>query len=150
MANICNNYIEFFGEKHNIEEAKNLFLELMYEQADASCRLLDVFVSLWDDNSLIVEFSTKWSPEIDMMKDIAIKHKLSFILDYEELGNGLCGRAEYLMGTLVETILDEEDLNKFSYSSEDDSYIFEGTKYDNMYEILDILLSRKVLENKDK
>lgn len=69
---------------------------------------------------------------------------MEFIHDYEELGCLIYGRATYTNGILDETWLDGHDFDAFKADEEIEGYHFEGNRYDYEYEVLEILLERKI------
>lgn len=90
-----------------------------------------------------INFWSKWSPSIETVRQIAVKYKVNFSLDYEELGCLIYGNATFTDGVLVETDLDEADFDSFQENEDGCSYSFEGEEYSSQYDIMEKLLDRK-------
>jgi hypothetical protein len=69
---------------------------------------------------------------------------VNFTQDYEEMGNGIFGRASYQNGILDDVCLNDEELETYHFNEETDTYHFEGETYDSDWEILETLLKRKL------
>ena len=75
---------------------------------------------------------------------LTIYNKVDFIYYYEEIGNQIYGVTVYSNNELKEICLEEEDFEQYDYQEETDNYFFEEEKYESDYEILEILLKRKI------
>ena len=95
----------------------------------------------WDNDT--VSYETRWSPNIEEMKQIADFYKTGFNYYYEELGNLVYGVARYENGVLTDTYLESSDFSLFDQIEDEDKWIFEGETYESEYDILEILLERK-------
>src|SRR5690606_6526729 len=84
-----------------------------------------------------------------VLKSIAERYKVNFTQDFEELGNPVFGKALFYNETLTIAKLEHEDFEKYEYDQEQDIYYFESKEYNIEYDILEILLERK-LENDEK
>jgi len=60
------------------------------------------------------------------------------------MGNGIYGKASYQNGILDDVCLSDEELELYSFDEETDTYHFEGEVYEIEYEILEMLLERKL------
>jgi hypothetical protein len=66
------------------------------------------------------------------------------VQDYEELGCCIFGKAIFENSELTDIYLEDEDFDQYQYDEEKDQWIFEGNIYGSDYEILEILLERKI------
>lgn len=155
MANWCSNTVVFEGEPEAIEQIQQLFKAMAEKQQEEYCRQLPDFVEdsnggyffdiYQDDNVVgIFQYETKWSPNIKAVKAIAEHYDVNFTQDYEELSNGVCGRAIFSDKLLTDIYLDEEEFEQYEFDEETDTYHFEGEEYESNYEILETLLERKI------
>ena len=94
----------------------------------------------WDNDT--VSYETKWSPNIEEMKQIADYYKTGFNYYYEELGNLVYGVVRYENGMLADTFLDTSDFNLFT-ENDNDTWMFEVQTYESEFDILEILLEKK-------
>ncbi len=154
MANWCSNSVAFEGNPEAIEKVQKLF-NIMAEQEkqDGKGQLPD-FIPL--DNGYffdiyqngrdkgIFNYQTKWSPNIEIVEKIANHYKLDFVQDYEEMGNGICGKAILKNEILEDIFLEDEDFEQYEYDEENECYHFECKIYDSDSEIIETLLERKV------
>lgn len=154
MANWCSNSVAFEGTPEAIEQVQELF-NIMAEQEkqDGKGQLPDFipldngyFFDIYqnDGDTGIFNFQTKWSPNIEIVEKIANHYKLDFVQDYEEMGNGIYGKAILKNGTLEDIFLEDEDFEQYEYDEESECYHFESKVYDSDSEILETLLERKV------
>jgi hypothetical protein len=63
---------------------------------------------------------------------------------FKVFGNQIYGVAVYSNSELTEIYLEEEDFEQYKYKEETDTYFFEEENYESDYEILEILLKRKI------
>lgn len=154
MANWCSNSVAFEGNETALEQIKSEFRKMINRENEEHCGQLPDFISdkergyffniVWEDGDCIFSYDTKWSPNKDILIKIAERYNVDFIHDYEEMGNLIYGRSIYENGTVIEIDLEDEDFEKYHYDEEADTYHFEGENYDSDYEILEILLERKI------
>ena len=104
------------------------------------------FDILLEDCGCIFNYQTRWSPNTEILLQIAEHYKVDFIYNYEEIGNQIYGVAVYSNNELTEICLEEEDFEQYDYQEETDTYSFEEENYESDYEILEILLKRKILK----
>ena len=82
MANWCNNTVVFEGNPEAIEQIKWLFQAMAEKQEKEGCGQLPDFVNqnnggyffyihLNDENTDTFEYQTKWSPNIEIVQEIA-------------------------------------------------------------------------------
>lgn len=155
MANWCSNTVVFEGEPEAIEQIQQLFKSMAEKQQEENCGQLPDFVEdsnggyffgIYQDDDVtgIFQYETKWSPNIEVVQAIAEHYNVNFIQDYEELSNGVCGRAIFSDKLLTDIYLDEEEFEQYEFDEETYTYHFDGKTYENDGEILEILLTRKL------
>ncbi|MCX2680734.1 hypothetical protein OOZ15_12345 [Galbibacter sp. EGI 63066] len=157
MANWCNNTVVFEGKPEAIEQVQQLFKAMAeQEQKEERGQLPDFvedsnggyFFNIYKDDDVtgVVQYETRWSPNLEIVQAIAEHYNMDFIQDYEELGCLVYGRATYMDGILTDICLDDEAFEAYSYDEETDTYRFEGETYESDYEILETLLERKLAQ----
>ncbi|MDV3709406.1 hypothetical protein CMT55_08755 [Elizabethkingia anophelis] len=155
MANWCSNTVVFEGEPEAIEQIQQLFKSMAEKQQEDNCGQLPDFVEdsnggyffdIYQDDDVtgIFQYETKWSPNIEVVQAIAEHYGVEFTQEYEEMGNGIYGKATYSEGILDDTALTDEDLEQYQYDEETDRYHFESEEYESDSEILETLLTRKL------
>ena len=155
MANWCSNTVAFEGVSETIEQIKWLFQAMATkEQQEQKGQLPDwvnqhnggYFFDLYSDkdNTEVFQYQTKWSPNIEIVQEIAKHYKVDFVQDYEEMGNLIYGQTIYRNGILQDIYLKDEDFEQYEYNEETDKYHFEGKIYESDCDILETLLERKI------
>lgn len=155
MANWCSNTVVFEGEPEAIKQIQQLFKSMAEKQQEDNCGQLPDFVEdsnggyffdIYQDDDVtgIFQYETKWSPNIEVVQVIAEHYGVEFTQEYEEMGNGIYGKATYSEGILDDTALTDEDLEQYQYDEETDRYHFESEEYESDSEILETLLTRKL------
>ena len=154
MANWCSNSVAFEGNETALEQVKLEFVKMQLRENEENCGQLPKFVSdknrgyffdiLLEDGDCIFNYQTRWSPNTEILLQIAEYFKVDFIYNYEEIGNQIYGIIFYLNNEVNEICLEEEDFEQYEYHEETDSYFFEDENYESDYEILEILLKRKI------
>ena len=154
MANWCSNTVAFEGNETDLKQIKMEFRKMIIKEQNENCGQLPEFISdesrgyffdiVWEEDDCIFNYQTKWSPNTEVLKQIAERFKVDFILDYEEISNQIYGRTIFSDGELTDIYLEDEDFEKYRYDEEAENYHFEGETYDSDYEILETLLDRKV------
>ena len=142
MANWCRNTLAFEGNETALEQIKSKFRRMINLERSEQCGQLPDFVNpkvggyffdiIWDEGECIFNYQTKWSPHTDILIQIAKRHNVDFIHDYEEMGN------------LTEIGLDNDEFEQYHYDEETETYHFQGKIFDNDCEILEILLEEKI------
>ena len=103
MANWCSNTVGFKGTPEAIDQIKWLFQAMATkEQQEQKGQLPDwvnqhnggYFFDLYSDkdNTEVFQYQTKWSPNIEIVQEIAKHYKVDFVQDYEEMGNLIYGQ----------------------------------------------------------
>jgi hypothetical protein len=153
MAAWCYNVVQFHAEEPTMELLKKLFEAMATKEYNTDQGQLPDFIKEdegwlfdtdWDSETLY--YQTRYSPNIEIMKQVADLFKTDFTFSYELSGDGLFGEYTYINGVLKNLCLDAEDFSKYEYNEETDEWLFEGEYFDNDAEILDILLERKRLQ----
>lgn len=150
MANWCYNVVTFENNPNVLEQLKQLFESLAEkEKKEEQGQLPDfilnskryMFSINWQDET--ASYETKWSPNIEEMKQIADHFKIGFNYYYEELGCLLYGVARYENAVLSNSFLESSDFGLFEENEGDGIWTFEGQKFESEYDILEILLERR-------
>jgi hypothetical protein len=154
MANWCNNIIDFEGNPEAIEQIQQLFETMAKKEKEEEMGQLPDFVTqyngyffdiYWNDDDIgFFQYQTKWSPNLEIVQEIAEYYKVNFVLDYEEMGNLVYGRAIFSDKLLTDIYLEDEDFDNYQFDEETDTYHFEGESYESDCEILETLLERKI------
>ena len=154
MANWCSNSVAFEGNETALEQVKLEFIKMQLRENEENCGQLPEFISdkkrgyffdiLLEDGDYIFNYQTRWSPNTEILLQIAEHYKVDFIYNYEEIGNQIYGVTVYSNNELSEIYLEEEDFEQYDYHEETDTYFFEAENYESDYEILEILLKRKI------
>ncbi len=154
MANWGSNSVAFEGNEIALEHVKLEFIKMQLRENEENCGQLPEFVSdknrgyffdiLLEDGDCIFNYQTRWSPNTEILLQIAEYFKVDFIHNYEEIGNQIYGVAVYSNSELTEIYLEEEEFEQYKYNEETDTYFFKEENYESDYEILEILLKRKI------
>lgn len=152
MANMCSNVVWFTAGETTMQKLKELFLQMAgKEQATGNGQLPDFiteqqdwfFDTSWEEEDVLY-YQTRWSPNLEQLVAIAEHFGCGFTCEYSETGNLVFGSATYGHGNLTDTYLEPEDFEKYDYNEQTDNYCFEGNTFESDYEILEILLERKI------
>lgn len=152
MANWCNNVVWFEADQTTLQDIKEMFLQMARKEQETDCGQSPPFIKeerdwffaiRWEAEDVLY-YDTKWSPNTEIVREIAAHYKVDFIQDYEELGCLVYGRATCTGGILTDTCLEQADFDAYEYDEGAGCYHFEGETYDSEYEILETLLERKI------
>ncbi|MDV3854098.1 hypothetical protein CMT56_15445 [Elizabethkingia anophelis] len=155
MANWCNNVVWFEADETTTKKIKEMFLQMAKIERETDCGQLPPFISIdkdwffdirWEVENVLY-YNTKWSPNTEILRQIAEHFKVDFTLEYEELSCAIYGRATYAKSILTDIYLDREDFKAYQSDQGTDSYFFEGETYESEWEILETLLERKIANN---
>lgn len=153
MANWCNNNVAFEGNETALKQIKADFQKMISRENEEQCGQLPDYISektgyffdiIWEEGDCIFNYQTKWSPNTDILIQIAERYNVDYIHDYEEMGNLIYGRNIYEKGNLIEIGLDDDDFEQYHYDEEIETYHFREETYDSDSEILEILLENKI------
>lgn len=152
MANWCSNSIAFEGSKKALQQIGQMFETLHHKECTEEKGQLPDFIQAdegymfsiyWEEDISHVYYETKWSPNIEVMRQIAAHFGVTYEHNYDELSCSIYGQAVYRDGILTDTYVDVKDFDLFHMNEDECSWTFEGKKYESDYEILEILLERK-------
>jgi hypothetical protein len=154
MANWCSNSVAFEGNNTALEQVRLEFIKMQLRENKESGGQLPEFISdkkkgyffdvSLENGGCNFNYQTRWSPNTEILLLIAEYYKVDFIYYYEEIGNQIYGVTVYSNNELKEICLEEEDFEQYDYHEETDTYTFEEENYESDYEILEILLKRKI------
>lgn len=122
MANWCNNTLVFVGTPEAIQQITTLFNTIAEMGQQSENQKLPDFLAGAEEHFFYfishnaggkIEYVTKWTPNIEAVVRIAKHYKVDFVLDYDEIGNCLYGRATYTNGILSNSYLDPHDFGRF-------------------------------------
>ncbi len=109
MANWCSNIVIFHGEKIQVNRTMFLFKQLeRKEKAEDKGQLPDFvnaddgyFFEIWTLAN-ILNYETRWSPNTDVLKQVADQFGVEFSYEYVEPMNGINGKIAYRSGVLTQ------------------------------------------------
>jgi len=153
MANWCSNTVMFTGEQSQLVELEKLFNEMAEKERTENKGQVPPFIEedgnwlfeiTWDFDTL--NYETKWSPNIELIQEVAMHYGVGFVYGYCETGNGIFGEATFENGELQDIYLEPSDFEQYEFDDETNTYTFEGETYESDLEIMEILLDRKRTE----
>ena len=96
MANWCSNSVAFEGNEIALEQVKLEFRKMQIRENEENCGQLPEFISdknrgyffdiLLEDGGCVFNYQTRWSPNAEILLQIAEHYKVDFIYNYEEIG----------------------------------------------------------------
>ena len=155
MANWCLNTVQFECGTDTMTEIAQFFYAMSEKEDREKQGQMPDFITeerghffeiLWEESNLL-SYLTKWSPNTEILQMVADLFKTDFTHSYQELGCCVYGEATYKEGVLTDVFLEYEDFKSYEYDDDTNEYTFEGVTYDNDYDILEILLERKKNKN---
>lgn len=157
MANYCSNTVVFEGTPQAIEQIQQLFRAMADKENKEGCGQLPDFIDgkqegyffdlYFDEHTDVIDYQTRWSPNIEIVQAIAEHYDVEFQLDYEQMSDCVYGRALFADKLLTDIYLEDEDFEQYQFDEETDTYHFEGKEYDSDSEILETLLDRKIAKH---
>ena len=158
MANMCDNSIVFTGNPSALENVKALFKEIEEKQNETGKWHLPPYVTAdfsHMQNITIdqdkINYDTRWYPNFEGLIQIANHYQLDFIINYNELANGLFGEASYKKGVFNDVRLEPEDFQAYQYDKEIGLFVYEGKNYSFERTIFEKLLEyRKEMDDKSQ
>jgi hypothetical protein len=107
MPNWCSNIVEFSGETVPLNRVHWLFTQLEKKEKTENCGQLPDFIQsdtgyffeIWTVANVLT-YETRWSPNTDIVKQVADHFGLGFSHEYAEPMNGIHGRVMYKDGVL--------------------------------------------------
>jgi hypothetical protein len=154
MANWCTNWVIFSGEETQIKKANAMFKTMQEKEKETNEGQIPSFMAepkegfffeIYEDESEIISYSTKWSPNINDLIEIANHFKLGFEVLYEEIGNQIFGKAIFTAGNSEAKKYDlaSEDFEECQYDEDADIYKYNGEEYESDSEILQTIFQKK-------
>ena len=155
MTNWCSNTVLFEGRPEAITAIQEVFQMMKNKEETSEQGQLPDFITednggyffniYWNEvDEGVLQYETKWSPNIEIVQKIAEYYQVNFVQDYEEMSNLVYGRATFSDKLLTDIYLEDEDFDNYQFDEETDTYHFEGKEYDSEWEILETLLERKI------
>nr|WP_121271765.1 hypothetical protein [Pedobacter schmidteae] len=151
MANWCLNTVKFEANEAVMNELRTLFLRMAEKEILENKGQLPagyegssgyLFEIEMEEDTL--SYLTKWAPNTDVIIFMAKQYGAGFIYNYEEPGMAIYGVTFYRNEQLQDICLDEEDFKCYQYNETDENYTFEGEVFPDDWDIMEILLQRKV------
>lgn len=116
MANYYSNTVLFLGEPNAVAELRQLFWEIDRQQQLTHMYYLPDFV---DDTSGYVQdisfnghwinYESRWTPNLNLLVQLAERYQVGFISGFDEMTNGIYGEALYSNGRLQSVYRDAYD-----------------------------------------
>ena len=159
MPNWCSNYVSFEGSEENIRKVDEIFEKMIQRQSissqgekpDFQEEILEgYYFDIAKQDSGIYSYETKWGPNVLDLELIGRHCNVSFIVEFEELGNYVFGKAKFDVNQtdgLQIMELDHNDISDISYDEEDDLFIYKDQKSDSELEFLEQIFRDKFDEN---
>jgi hypothetical protein len=150
MANWCNNFATFSGEKQNIEKLYDAIEEAQRKQKETwegqKIHSSDVkegyFFDIFFDGEC-VSYDTKWSPNIDDLAEVCKEFGVCAKVDYSESGCQIYGSAEIEAdGSYTETNIDNRFLDLIEWDDDNSVYIYQGESYESEFDIIEKYYSK--------
>ena len=159
MPNWCSNYVFFEGSEENIQKVDEIFEKMIQRQSissqgekpDFQEEILEgYYFDIAKQDSGMYSYETKWGPNVLDLELIGRHCDVSFIVEFEELGNYVFGKAKFDVNQtdgLQIMELDLNDISDISYDEEDDSFVYKDQKSDSELEFLEQIFRDKFNEN---
>jgi hypothetical protein len=154
MANWCANWVNFSGEKTQIEKVNAMFKAMQKKEKETNLGQVPLFTErpkegfffeIYTDEIEIVSYSTKWTPNVANLIEIANYFDLGFEVLYEEFGNQIFGKAIFTAGNSEAKKYDltSKDFEEYEFDEDSDTYKYEGEEYESESEILETIFEKK-------
>ena len=154
MANWCQNWVTFQGEESKLKEVKTLFEAMQQKEKSTNegqkpdfenVVFLYWFFEIYTDELDTIRYDTRWSPNVDDLIKIANHFDLGFEVQFEETVNNIFGKAIYTAGNEEAQFyeLHNSDFELYEFLQDEDTYLYEGEKYECEYEILETIFEKK-------
>jgi len=151
MPNWCYNHVTFSGDKENLDKL-NIALEKAKkaEQEDKEAQKIhsldeakdgyffDIYFDVFD-NSITLQYETRWSPNIEDMAQVCKEYKVSAEHEYNECGCQIYGTAIYQEdGTYIEEGVEQDFLDLIDYDDEKGMYLYNGEHWESEMELIEL------------
>ena len=154
MANWAQNWVNFLGEETQIKKVNAMFKAMHEKEKETNEGQIppfmkepkqDWFFEIYEDDSEVISYATKWSPNVLDLIEIANYFNLGFEVRYEESSNQIFGKAIFTAGNTEAKFYDlkSEDFDQFEYNEDNDIYTYKGEEYECESDILDIIFEEK-------
>ena len=154
MANWAQNWVNFSGEETQIKKVNAMFKAMQEKEKETNCGQIppfmevpkqDWFFEICEDDSEIISYATKWSPNVLDLIEIANHFNLNFEVRYEETANNIFGKAIFTAGNTEAKYYDltGADFDEYEYSEDNDIYTYNGEEYECDSDILEIIFEKK-------
>lgn len=121
------------------------------EKPDFQWKILEgYYFDIAKQYSGVYSYETRWAPNILDLELIGRHCNVSFISNFEELGNYVFGKAKFNINEtdgLRIMELDHNDTSDILYDEEDDSFVYKDQKSDSDYEFLEQIFRDKFKES---
>ncbi|QKJ28359.1 hypothetical protein HQ865_00810 [Mucilaginibacter mali] len=156
MPNWCANSVVFFAAEDRLGMIRDLFTDIQQKQeVDGRYHLPDFAVSEGFMRDIVLEpgcitFTTRSSPNISLLAEIADHYDAAFVNRYMEIGDGLYGEARYDFYMLTITDLDQEELRAaICYDPQKRDYPYGEQVFEYEGDLLDHILDQKIAQKSD-
>ena len=140
MANWCDNTVRFSGDEKQLKHRYILLFrrlgqkgkkEMLGQMPNFISKKKSHFFDISVKNDTVC-YVTKWTPNNDVLKEIADHFELDFTNRYDELANGIFGEASCQNGIILDIQLDLLDFQAYDYDKELLAYVYEGNSYESL------------------
>lgn len=132
---------------------RELFADIQQKQeTDGRYHLPDFAISEGFMRDIVIEpqrisFTTRSSPNISLLAEIADHYHATVVNRYMEMGNGLYGEARYDYHTLTIVNLEQEELRAaICFDKQKNGYPYGGQVFEYEGDLLDYMLDQKFEE----
>lgn len=153
MPNWCSNSVVFSAAEDKLEMIRDLFAEIQQKQeTDDRYHLPDFAVSEGFMRDIVLEprrisFTTRSSPNISLLAEIADHYDATFVNRYMEMGDGLYGETRYDFRTLTIVNLDQEEVRAaICYDPQKRGYPYGEQVFEYEGDLLDHMLDQKIAQ----
>jgi hypothetical protein len=116
MANYCSNTAFFLGDQNAVSELRQLFWEIERQQKLTRMYYLPDFVM--DGTGYVqdisfngewINYESRWTPNLNLLVQLAERYQVRFISGFDEMTNGIYGEALCSNGRLQSVYRDAYD-----------------------------------------
>ena len=153
MPNWCSNYVSFEGSEENIRKVDEIFEKMIQSNSPEGKKpdfqeevLEGYYFDISKQDSGLYSYETRWGPNILDLELIGRHCGVSFISEFEELGNWVFGKAKFDVNQtdgLRIMELDHNDTSDILFDEEDDSFVYKDQKSESDREILEQIFRDK-------
>ena len=139
-----------FSRTEKIAQIRKLFLKLAAKERKTGSGQLPDFV---DSNNLLyfdirfladhLSYLSKWCPNTNGLVKLVDYLDCGAVHRYQEISAAIYGETIYQNGQLIDVCLDRSDFFSYTYNSAQHCFHFQGHDYQDVQEVLEILLRSK-------